>query len=141
MCGRYFRRSDKQRIADAFKLRKLPPDFVLRADYNIAPSTFQPVIRPNPESGERELVLMRWGLVPAKLADPDAFKTFTTTNARAESILDKPIWRGPFQQTRCWSRSTGSMNGCNAPVCLSRRLLSLASTASLVTSVSRTIGL
>jgi putative SOS response-associated peptidase YedK len=41
------------------------------------------------------------GLVPAKLADPDSFKTFTTTNARAESILDKPIWRGPFQQTRC----------------------------------------
>jgi putative SOS response-associated peptidase YedK len=37
---------------------------------------------------------MRWGLIPAKLADPDAFKIFTTTNARAESILDKPIWKG-----------------------------------------------
>jgi hypothetical protein len=58
---RYYRRSDKQRIAEAFKLGKLPPDFVLPPDYNIAPSTFQPVIRPNPESGERELVLMRWG--------------------------------------------------------------------------------
>jgi hypothetical protein len=101
MCGRYYRRSDKQRIAEAFKLGKLPPDFVLPPDYNIAPSTFQPVIRPAPETGERELVLMRWGLVPAKLADPDSFKTFSTTNARAESILDKPIWRGPFQHTRC----------------------------------------
>jgi putative SOS response-associated peptidase YedK len=27
---------------------------------------------------------MRWGLVPAKIADPDSFKSFTTTNARAE---------------------------------------------------------
>jgi putative SOS response-associated peptidase YedK len=51
MCGRYYRRSDKQRIAEAFKLGKLPPDFVLPPDYNIAPSPFQPVIRPNPVSG------------------------------------------------------------------------------------------
>jgi putative SOS response-associated peptidase YedK len=40
--------------------------------------------------------MMRWGLVPAKIADPDEFKILSTTNARSESILDKPIWRGPF---------------------------------------------
>jgi len=45
MCGRYYRRSDKQRITEAFHLGKLPDGFVLSdADYNIAPSTFQPVI-------------------------------------------------------------------------------------------------
>jgi hypothetical protein len=27
MCGRYYRRSDKQRIAEAFKVGKLPPGF------------------------------------------------------------------------------------------------------------------
>jgi putative SOS response-associated peptidase YedK len=36
------------------------------------------------------MVLMRWGLIPAKVADPDSFKTYTTANSRAESILDKP---------------------------------------------------
>jgi putative SOS response-associated peptidase YedK len=36
MCGRYVRRSDKQRIAEAFKLGKLPPDFVLPPDFNVA---------------------------------------------------------------------------------------------------------
>jgi len=51
--------------------------------------------------GEGQLSMMRWGLVPAKIADPYSFKIFTTTNARAESILDKPIWKGPFQHTRC----------------------------------------
>jgi putative SOS response-associated peptidase YedK len=39
--------------------------------------------------------------IPAKIADPDAFKIFTTTNARAESILEKPIWKGPFTHSRC----------------------------------------
>jgi putative SOS response-associated peptidase YedK len=101
MCGRYYRRSDKQRIAEAFKLGRLPEGFELPPDWNIAPSTNQPIIRSDPETGKREMVLMRWGLIPAKLADPDAFKIFSTTNARAESILEKPIWKGPFTHSRC----------------------------------------
>jgi putative SOS response-associated peptidase YedK len=101
MCGRYYRRSDKQRIAEAFKVGKLPPGFELPPDYNIAPSTYQPIIRADAETGERVLVQMRWGLIPAKIADPDSFKIYTTSNARAESILDKPIWKGPFQHSRC----------------------------------------
>ena len=44
MCGRYYRRSDKQRIAEAFKVEKLPSGFELAPDYNIAPDTFQPVL-------------------------------------------------------------------------------------------------
>ena len=123
MCGRYYRRSDKQHIAEAFKVGKLPPGFELPPDYNIAPSTFQPVIRTDRESGERELTMMRWGLVPAKIADPDSFKIFSTTNARAESILEKPIWRGPFTHTRClvpldgfyeWVRPVSRSDDCPA---------------------------
>jgi putative SOS response-associated peptidase YedK len=48
MCGRYYRRSDKQRIAEAFKLGRLPESFELPPDWNIAPSTEQPIIRPDP---------------------------------------------------------------------------------------------
>ena len=40
MCSRYFRRSDKQRIAEAFNLDRLPEGFVLPPDnYNVAPTT------------------------------------------------------------------------------------------------------
>jgi putative SOS response-associated peptidase YedK len=60
-----------------------------------------PLFGRTPETGEREMVLMRWGLVPARIADPDSFKIYTTTNARAEGILDKPIWKGPFAHSRC----------------------------------------
>jgi putative SOS response-associated peptidase YedK len=54
MCGRYFRRSDKQRIAEAFHLgvfEDLPLE--VAPSYNIAPTTMQPVIR---NTGEREMV-------------------------------------------------------------------------------------
>jgi putative SOS response-associated peptidase YedK len=37
VCGRYKRHSDKQKIADAFKVGKLPPGFELPPDYNVAP--------------------------------------------------------------------------------------------------------
>ena len=65
MCGRYYRRSDKQRIAEAFHLGTLD-DTPLEAapSYNIAPTTMQPVIRNNRDTGEREIVAMRWGMVP-----------------------------------------------------------------------------
>jgi len=61
MCGRYFRRSDKQRIAEAFHLgvfEDLPLE--VAPSYNIAPTTMQPVIRNNRDTGEREMVAMRW---------------------------------------------------------------------------------
>ena len=33
-------------------------------DYNVAPATYQPIIRQSRETREREIVLARWGLVP-----------------------------------------------------------------------------
>src|SRR5882757_6345327 len=63
MCGRYVRRSDKQRIADHFAVHGPSlPDF--GPSWNVAPQTFQPIVRMNRDTGEREIVLMRWGLIP-----------------------------------------------------------------------------
>jgi hypothetical protein len=39
-------------------------DSELAPTYNAAPQTFQPVIRLNAETGEREIAMMKWGLVP-----------------------------------------------------------------------------
>ncbi len=102
MCGRYFRRSDKQRIAEAFHLGKIAPDFVLPEwDFNVAPTTFQPVIRENRDSGDRELILMRWGLIPFFTKQLSEVKGISTINARAESIQESPTWRTPFRKRRC----------------------------------------
>lgn len=57
MCGRYARRSDKQKIAELFAIHgPVTPDFA--RSWNVAPQTFQPVIRLNRDTGEREIVLM-----------------------------------------------------------------------------------
>jgi putative SOS response-associated peptidase YedK len=102
MCGRYVRRSDKQRIAEAFHVRNdvsglaMPPE-----DYNIAPSTFQPVIRDSREDGSREMVLMRWGMVPFFTKDAASVKGLSTINAKAETVATSPTWRTPFRKRRC----------------------------------------
>ncbi len=90
MCGRYLRRSDKQRIAEAFRVGELPEDFPLPPDYNIAPTTFQPVIRESRESSDREMGLMRWGLIPYFAKSLADFKGISTINARADSIGKSP---------------------------------------------------
>jgi putative SOS response-associated peptidase YedK len=102
MCGRYGRNSDKQKIAEAFWVKSdlsglsMPP-----ADYNIAPSTFQPVIRESREDGSREMVLMRWGLIPFFTKDISSIKGISTINARAETVPTAPTWREPFKKRRC----------------------------------------
>jgi putative SOS response-associated peptidase YedK len=54
MCGRYYRRSDKQKIAEAFHVAQVD-DFALPPwDYNVAPTTQQPIIRNSRDTGERE---------------------------------------------------------------------------------------
>jgi putative SOS response-associated peptidase YedK len=102
MCGRYGRRSDKQKIAEWFQahanLSELPmPD----ADYNIAPTTHQAIIRQSRETGRRELVLARWGLIPFFTADLQDVKGLSTINARAETIATAKTWREPLKKRRC----------------------------------------
>jgi putative SOS response-associated peptidase YedK len=102
MCNRYIRRCDKQGIAEAFHAHSnvghlsLPPD-----DYNVVPTTFQPVIRESPEDGMREMVLMRWGLIPFYTKQLSEVKGLTTINARAETITTSRTWRLSFKKRRC----------------------------------------
>jgi putative SOS response-associated peptidase YedK len=102
MCGRYVRRSDKQKIAEYFHANPQPAELPMPgADYNIAPTTHQPIIRQSRESGEREMVLARWGLVPFFTKDLSDIKGLSTINARAESITKAPTWREPMKKRRC----------------------------------------
>jgi putative SOS response-associated peptidase YedK len=99
MCGRYLRRSQKQRIAEHFRLHEIPP-FPLPPDYNIAPTTHQPVIRLSKDTGQREMVLMRWGLVPFHAKSLAGYKGISTINARAENI-SQGLWKRLFERHRC----------------------------------------
>jgi len=98
MCGRYYRRSDKQRIAEAFRIG-VPPSFEIPPDYNVAPSTMQPVVVEDRDSGERALRLMRWGLIPSWSKDPSAAASMI--NARSETASTKPAFRDALKSRRC----------------------------------------
>jgi len=69
--------------------------------YNIGPTTHQPVIRHNRNTGERELVLMRWGLIPQFAKSIEDFDGTSTINARAETLTGKAMWRIPLETRRC----------------------------------------
>ena len=102
MCGRYVRKSDKQKIAEYIRANPQPAELPMPgADYNIAPTTFQPIIRQSKETGEREIVLARWGLVPFFTKSLNDVKGMSTINARAESITKAPTWREQMKKGRC----------------------------------------
>ncbi len=77
----------------------------LRPRYNIAPTTSVDVVRLDTE-GRRELVSMRWGLVPFfwKKTLKEVPATF---NARAETVAEKPMFREAFKRRRCIIPASG----------------------------------
>jgi putative SOS response-associated peptidase YedK len=101
MCGRYGRRADKQRIAEWFHTHdtNVFDDPELAPTYNAAPQSFQPVIRLNSETGEREIALMKWGLVP--YWSKTVKLKYNTINADADKLTSSGVWREPFKRRRC----------------------------------------
>ncbi len=96
MCGRYTVRSPGKKLAEVFVLAEEPH---LEPRYNIAPTQEIPVVRINPQTGDRQLAFLRWGLVPAWADDPAIGNRMI--NARAETAASKPAFRGPFRHRRC----------------------------------------
>lgn len=95
MCGRYFLHSSADKLSALFGEMPMP---VLEARYNIAPTQPVPVVRQD-RAGRREMVLVRWGLVPAWSKGPDS--RFGMINARLETVAQKPAYRSAFRYKRC----------------------------------------
>jgi putative SOS response-associated peptidase YedK len=107
MCGRYFRRSDKQAIAEQFHAEAAGEMPMSPWDYNVAPTSIQPIIRASRDTGKRELVPMRWGLIPFFTKDISSIKGLSTINARAEGIATSRTYREPFKKRRCLVPASG----------------------------------
>ena len=103
MCGRFTQNYTWEQV-HAF-LSVFGPPRNLQPHYNIAPTDTVDVIRLD-KHGARELVSMRWGLVPAwwKKSLKEVPVTF---NARAESVADKPMFRTAFKERRCIVPASG----------------------------------
>jgi len=66
--------------------------------YNIAPTQYIAAVR-NGEDNERELIMLRWGLVPSWAKDPSIGNRMI--NARAETVAEKPSFRAAYSRRRC----------------------------------------
>jgi putative SOS response-associated peptidase YedK len=104
VCGRYGRRSDKHYIAEHYRVRDwedsgLPYPHAFALSYKIAPESFQPVVRLNLETGEREFAVMRWKMLP--FWSKSIKVHYDTINARADKLKYGSTWREPFKKRRC----------------------------------------
>lgn len=97
MCGRLFQTSPPKRLAELFgtvnPLSNAPPR------YNAAPTDLLLTVRFNPKTGERALDPLRWGLVPHWAHDAKIGASLT--NARAETIAQKPAFCDAYARRRC----------------------------------------
>ncbi len=103
MCGRFTQHYTWEEV-HAF-LSVFGPARNLQPHYNIAPTDIVDVIQLNKE-GDRELVSIRWGLVPGWWKKT-AREMPATFNARAESVADKPMFRDAFKSRRCIIPASG----------------------------------
>jgi putative SOS response-associated peptidase YedK len=100
VCGRFFLSSSSAEIARAFELRAAPD---LPPRYNIAPGQEIALVRRG--RPERELALLRWGLVPSWARDPKLGARLL--NARSESAAERPAFREALRRRRALVPANG----------------------------------
>src|SRR5260370_7536660 len=98
MCGRDRGTSREEELARIYRI-PIPAQPDLPISYNIAPSQEVLAIRFNPETNQRSLDRLRWGLVPYWPKDEKI--GFKTINARAETVDTAPSFRSAFNFPPC----------------------------------------
>jgi hypothetical protein len=83
----------------------IPPQWDLPISWNIAPTQDVLTIRRHPETKQRTLDTLRWGLIPNWAKDPKI--AYKTINARAETVDTAPSFRQAFMKRRCLIPSDG----------------------------------
>ena len=97
MCGRYAQFRSIEAVRAFFGTSGPPPNHP--PSWNVAPTQTAPVVRRHPETSERRLDLLRWGLLPGWVRDPKG--TRQPINARAETVSRSPMFRKAFAERRC----------------------------------------
>lgn len=94
MCGRFTLTVDPADLQEAYPQYTIPAEGQPR--YNIAPT--QPVlVLPNDKTARADYFI--WGLIPSWAKDPSIGAKLI--NARAETLAEKPSFRGGFKYKRC----------------------------------------
>ena len=94
MCGRFTLTVNPEEVQETFNSYSFPQTFAPR--FNIAPT--QPVLAiPNDDQNTADFFV--WGLIPMWAKDPSIGNRLI--NARAETLEEKPAFRGSLKYKRC----------------------------------------
>jgi putative SOS response-associated peptidase YedK len=105
MCGRYASSRKPEDLVEEFDVVDNRIDKPLEADYNVAPTKDVYAVierRPSRDSEDdpqRQLRVLRWGLVPSWAKDPSIGNRMI--NARMETVAEKPAFKRAFAARRC----------------------------------------
>ncbi len=101
MCGRYAMvLAGEGSFQRRFSLEERADD--LAPHFNVAPTQTLPVIVRN---SPNRVAMMRWGLIPSWAKDTSIGSRMI--NARAETVAEKPAFRGPLRSRRCLVPASG----------------------------------
>jgi putative SOS response-associated peptidase YedK len=110
MCGRFTVKATWAGLVALYRLTMDAPSHNLRPRYNVCPTDPVDVV-----TAERQLVAMRWGLVPWWWNKPLKELRMATFNARAETVETKPVFRDAFKRSRCLIPMSGYYEWQNTP--------------------------
>ncbi|MCD4526550.1 SOS response-associated peptidase [Nocardioides sp. cx-173] len=105
MCGRYASSRKPEDLIEEFEVVESRVDKVLEPDYNVAPTkevyavVERPPSRESDEPPQRQLRVLKWGLVPSWAKDPAIGSRMI--NARMETVAEKPAYKRAFAKRRC----------------------------------------
>jgi putative SOS response-associated peptidase YedK len=95
MCGRF-----ALKTLDAVFEEFAVPFTQIEMSFNIAPTQSVVAVRETADqSHAREVALLHWGLVPPFAKDVSMGNKMI--NARAETLIQRPVFRKPFERRRC----------------------------------------
>ena len=104
MCGRYASSRKPEDLIEEFEVTEPRIAGPLQPDYNVAPTKEVYAVMERPPSAEksspaqRQLRVLRWGLVPSWAKDPSIGNRMI--NARMETVAEKPSFRRAFASRR-----------------------------------------
>ncbi|MDA0347608.1 MAG: SOS response-associated peptidase [Verrucomicrobia bacterium] len=96
MCGRFSLTVPERFFSRAFVFKDIPE---MQPNFNIPPGVDIWAVRNSDASNNKEIVKLRWGLVPFWAKDPTIGNRLI--NARSETLTEKPAFRSAFKSRRC----------------------------------------
>ena len=108
MCGRYTLTLTPYELQEAFPNVNFYFEHTPR--FNIAPTQMIPVVREEAD-GDLRADLFKWGLIPSWSKDESI--GFRLINARAETLVEKPAFRGALKARRCLIPADGFFEWVN----------------------------